>query len=335
MSAPRDPQVAVLLATFNGARFVEQQIHSLTQNVTPFTLHWLDDHSTDDTRRVVRAAAQGLTLREWHHSERQFLPGAFFQLLECVAADIYLFCDQDDIWQPGKIDAAVANLLPDLASPVLCFSDSLMFHDDEPGIVRPLSEVFDSKPPKALQESRVFTTVIAPGHTQCFTRPLRDLFLGHKSIARAYARNHDAWMYLIANAVGTARMLSNVPTALYRQHGHNVTATLLRRSGKRLDRSSLTLKQHQVLRRRTARHAQGFLLAAPTLRSRGSDDIPSGDPSNSKLERLVTLAHRVATLERQQSVAALITLARSGAMWPNKRWAIGFAAACLWSDASS
>lgn len=322
MQTSPDLKVAVLLATFNGARFVEQQIKSLTQNVTPFTLHWLDDHSTDDTRQIVRAAAQGLTLREWHQDERQFLPGAFFQLLECVDADIYLFCDQDDIWQPGKIDAAVANLLPDRASPVLCFSDSLMFYDDEPDIVRPLSEVFHSKPPKALEESRLFTTVIAPGHTQCFTRPLRALYLRHKSIARDYARNHDAWMYLIANAAGTARMLSNVPTALYRQHEHNVTLALRSRKGKRLDRSTLTLKQQQALRRRTARHAQGFLIAAPTL-------VP-GD----KLERLVTLARRIATLDRRQSVAELISLARGGALWPNKRWALGFALACLWSDAS-
>lgn len=322
MQTSPDLKVAVLLATFNGARFVEQQIKSLTQNVTPFTLHWLDDHSTDDTRQIVRAAAQGLTLREWHQDERQFLPGAFFQLLECVDADIYLFCDQDDIWQPGKIDAAVANLLPDLASPVLCFSDSLMFYDDEPDIVRPLSEVFHSKPPKALEESRLFTTVIAPGHTQCFTRPLRALYLRHKSIARDYARNHDAWMYLIANAAGTARMLSNVPTALYRQHEHNVTLALRSRKGKRLDRSTLTLKQQQALRRRTARHAQGFLIAAPTL-------VP-GD----KLERLITLARRIATLDRRQSVAELISLTRGGALWPNKRWALGFALACLWSDAS-
>jgi rhamnosyltransferase len=324
MRTPRDVEVAVLLATYNGARFVEQQIDSLTQNTTPFTLHWLDDQSTDDTRQIVRARARslGLKLQEWHQPERQFLPGAFFQLLESVPADIYIFCDQDDIWQPGKIDAGVANLLPDLASPVLCFSDSLMFYDDEPDVVRPLSEVFDSRPPRALEESRLFMTVIAPGHTQCLTRPLRDLYLEHKSIARTYARNHDSWMYLIATAAGSARLLTNVPTALYRQHDDNVTAALLRHGGKRLNRSKLTWKQQQVLRRRTARHAQGFVLAAPTL--------IQGD----KLERLVALGRRVATLDRRQSLGELLSLASGGALWPNRRWAVEFAAACLWSDAT-
>lgn len=326
MRAPQNVQVAVLLATCNGARFIEQQLESLMQNSIAFTLHWLDDHSTDNTRQLVRARARGLglKLREWHQPKRQFLPGAFFQLLECAAADIYFFCDQDDIWQPGKIDAAVANLLPDLASPVLCFSDSLMFRDEDPAFLRPVSEVFHSRPPRALQESRVFMTAIAPGHTQGFTRPLRDLYLRHNAIARAYARNHDAWMYLIARAAGTARLLSDVPTVLYRQHEGNVTAGLLRRNGKqRLDRGTLTWKQQQVLRRRIARHAQGFILAASTL-----------DPS-SKLERLVALAGRVATLDRKQSVANLFSLARRGALWPNRRWAVGFAAACFWSNADS
>jgi hypothetical protein len=322
MDAPLSLRVAVLLATCNGAAYIGQQLESLTQNVTPFTLHWLDDHSTDDTRSIVRARALslGIELKEWHQSEPRRLPGAFFQLLECVDADIYCFCDQDDIWQPGKIDTAVSHLLPDLTSAVLCFSDSLMFYDDQPAVVRRVSEVFGSRPRKAMEESRVFMTVIAPGHTQGFTRPLRDLYLAHKAVARAYARNHDAWMYLIASAAGSVRMLSNVPTALYRQHASNVTAALLS-GGRRLDRRTLTWKQHQSLRTRTARHAQGFILAAPTL-----------EPGE-KLERLVALAKRVATLDRRQSVTDLLGLASAGALWPNRLWALGFAAACLCSDA--
>ena len=324
MQAPTDARVAVLLATYNGAPYLGQQLESLTQNVTRFTLHWLDDHSTDDTRTVVRerALSLGIELKEWHQPERLRLPGAFFQLLESVEADIYLFCDQDDIWQPGKIDMAVLDLAPDLGSPVLGFSDSLMFYDDEPGIVRRVSEVFGSRPRSAMEESRVFMTVIAPGHTQCFTRPLRDLYLAHKVIARTYARNHDAWMYLIASAVGSVRMLPDTPTALYRQHDANVTAGLLR-GGRRLDRRALTWKQYQALRPRVARHAQGFVLAAPTL-------IPS-----KRLERLVALARQVATLDRRQSAVDLFKLASAGALWPNRRWALGFAAACLWSDAAA
>jgi hypothetical protein len=61
--------------------------------------------------------------------------------MDCADADIYLFCDQDDIWQAGKIDAVVDNLRADVASAVLCFSDPLMFYNDEPEVFYRLSRV--------------------------------------------------------------------------------------------------------------------------------------------------------------------------------------------------
>ena len=63
--------VAVLLATYNGSKYVEQQIKSLAENNTPFTIHWLDDHSTDDTRGVLQASARsaGVPLRVWHQPQ--------------------------------------------------------------------------------------------------------------------------------------------------------------------------------------------------------------------------------------------------------------------------
>jgi hypothetical protein len=320
----QEARVAILLATCNGARFIEPQLRSLKENATAFTLHWLDDHSTDATRKLVPALAQqlGIELQQWHQPQRLRLPGAFFQLLEAVDADLYCFCDQDDIWQPGKIDATVADLLPDLAEPVLSFSDSLLFYDDDRANLRRISAVFGSKPPRALEESRSFMTLIAPGHTQGFTRPLRDLYLRHKDIARAHARSHDGWLYLLAKASGTARMLTDVPTALYRQHGANVITALLRRPGQRFGSGALSWQQQQSLRRLVARHARGFILAAPAL-----------PPADSR-DRLLKLARLVAKLDQRQSPAALFDLFRRRAMWPNRRWATWFAAACLWSDAA-
>ena len=321
MKAKHHARVAILLATHNGARFIEPQVKSLKENSTPFTLHWLDDHSTDNTRDAVRVSAlsSGIDLAEWHQPERQGVPGAFFQLIECVDADIYLFCDQDDIWQPGKIDATVANLRPDLASPVLCFSDPLMFKDDEPGILHPLLDVIGVKAAAALEESRLFICAPFPGHTIGFTRPLRDIFLSHKDVARKYAFMHDWWMYLIAAASGTPRMLSNVPTTLYRRHGNNFSKDYL--STKTSGQMAWTWRLQQAIRRAVSRQAEGFVLASTTL---------SPGP---KLERILALARLVATLDRRQSPVTLVRLASRGAMWPNWRTAAWFAAACLCSDA--
>ena len=318
------PSVAVLLATYNGARYVEAQIQSLADNDTSFTLHWLDDHSCDDTRKIVRAAAaqSGIELREWHQPQRQGVPGAFFQLMECVVADIYLFCDQDDIWQPGKIDATAADLLPDVEKPVLCFSDPLLFYDDQPGIFRRMSEVLRIRASANLQGSRSLMANLAWGQALGLTRPLRELFVPHKDIAREHAHMHDWWMHLLANASGTSRRLGDVPTTLYRHHGNNVTSVFFTRS-RGIRRLVLTWQLQHRWRRVLSRQAQGFLLASATL------------PPGPKLQSLLEAAPLIATLDRRQSPADLLRLARRGAIVPSWHRMFWLMASCLFSDAEA
>ncbi len=326
MSRQGQLEVAVLLASYNGARYVQQQIKSLTCNDTKVTLHWLDDHSTDNTREVVRGAARdlGISLREWHQPRHLGIPEAFFQLLECAEADIYLFCDQDDIWQAGKIDVTVANLLPDLRSPAICFTDPLLFLDDKPGsYFRVCSDIFDARLEDALQDSRIFMPAVGNGNTQGFTRPLRELYLGHKDIARAHAFMHDTWMYSIGVASGTVRYLGDSPTTLYRWHGGNLCAGLVDFKTRGPPRLRLTWKQHQLRRRSISRNAEGFILASETL------------PQSVKLDHLLTIAKLVARIHNRQSLSAIINLTRRRALWPNHRLALGLAAACLCSNANA
>jgi glycosyltransferase involved in cell wall biosynthesis len=323
MNTEQQVSVAVLLATYNGARFVEAQLKSLTDNVTRFTLHWLDDHSTDDTREVVRGVARtlGLELREWHQNQRQGVPGTFFQLLECAEADIYLFCDQDDIWQAGKIDAVVENLRPDIGSPVLCFSEPLMFYDDEPEVFHRLFEVLDVNVQDAVQETRSLMFSPAAGQATAITRPLRDLYVAHRDIARAHAYMHSWWLFLIAAATGKLRALSNVPTTLYRQHGSNATTYFYARGRTFLQRAAVMWKLQHRLRRGMSWQAQGFIRAAGTL------------TAGPKLDRLLRLARIVAQLDRRQSLVTLMRLARQRAMLPSRSRSFWLAAACLCSDA--
>jgi hypothetical protein len=318
-------EVAVLLATYNGAPFLEQQIRSLKENDTRFTLHWLDDHSADNSREIVSGVAEnaGIALREWHQPQHEGLPGAFFRLLECVKADIYLFCDQDDIWQSGKIDATVTNLMPELDSPVICFSDPLAFRNDNPENCYRMLDVARAKPEAAMKEARVFTPVVGYGHTEGFTRTLREIFMRHNDIARAHAFMHDMWMYAIAVASGSARFMSDVPTTLYRVHGRSTSWDNCGWGGSGSGRITFTWQQHQTSRRSLSRHAEGFIRASPTL------------PPGPKLDRLLETARLVAMLDRRQSPAALVRLVRRGILWPDRRLALWLALNCLCSDATA
>jgi rhamnosyltransferase len=318
-----DVDVAVLLPTYNGARFVESQIRSLKENHTSFTLHWLDDHSTDNTREVVRACAKnlGIRLREWHQSQHLGWQVTFFQLLECAEADIYLFCDQDDIWQAGKIDATVANLSPDVASPTLCFSHAFQFRDGAPAHVRQ-TRVYDTigiEIESAVRKEKIFTFGPAQGNTMGFTRPLRDMFLSHGQIARKYAAAPDWWMYILANASGACRFLANIPTTLYRVHANNSCGMY---SGVHIGWKGITHAlerwrfQHRY-RYVIAHQAAGFCLASPML--------PQGPQS----KKLLKIAKLVSTLNQRQSLASLARLARLGAMPPSVTWSAWLSGACL------
>lgn len=318
------PKVAILLATYNGAKFVAEQIQSLAHNETPFTVHWIDDHSSDDTREVVRAAAlrAGIELRECHQPQHLGFPDIFFELLESAEADVYLFCDQDDIWQPGKIDAAVEDLALVVAEPVFCFSDPLVFYTTEPDTHYRLSDVGHTKAPASLEISRAFLSSPAAGQSVAITRALRDVYFRHREIARAYALGHSWWLYLLAVAAGEVRFTPEAPTTLYRQHGGNFSNAFFARNQPPLAYAVSKWRLHQALRRGMARQAKGFILAAPTL------------PRSPKLQRLLALAPLITTIDRRQSLIMLVRLLLRRTMWPHWSNQFWLSATCLWSDVS-
>ena len=304
--------VAVLLATFNSAKYIEQQIASLRENATVFTLHWLDDHSTDETRTLVESAAGrlGIDLVAWHQPHKQGVPGVFFELLDRVQADIYLFCDHDDIWQPGKIDATVAHLLPRVDHPELCFSEPLVFDDGQPQRPRRYFELAGVAAESAQQLSRAFALNPAIGNTVGFTRPLREIYLGSGHIARSNAVMHDWWLFLIALNSGTSRFLTDVPTTLYRQHRSNAFGVGL---GGRRRTFGLMWERQQRYRRLVARQARGFLLAA--------SDLAPGPA----MPVLLAAASVIQTLDRRQTLLQLATLLRRRVLllpWSRALWLI-------------
>jgi glycosyltransferase involved in cell wall biosynthesis len=316
------PAIAILLATCNGARFVSEQIRSLASNSTHFTVHWLDDHSSDGTREIVRtvAAKAEIDVVEWHQNRSLGVPTTFFQLLECVEADIYLFCDQDDIWEPGKIDATANGLTPYLGSPALFFSDPLLFRSGSPEHCFRALDVLGESAEAAMEDSRVFLSSVGFGHTQGFTRPLRDIFLKHRDIARRHAYMHDAWLNVIGAASGV-RILANAPTTRFRRHEHSASRSMVSWKGKGKGYWSLNWDQMQRARRGLALQARGFIAAAPTL------------PQGPRLDRILDIARIVAGIDERHSPSTIIRLMRRRITWNNRRLALRLVTACLCSDA--
>lgn len=104
---PHSNQIAVMMATFNGERYVKQQIDSILsqQNVT-LDLFLRDDGSNDQTLDIVKkyvSENENIFLIESH--ERLGAAGSFLELMNAVPThyDYFAFADQDDIWLPNKL----------------------------------------------------------------------------------------------------------------------------------------------------------------------------------------------------------------------------------------
>ena len=109
-------RVAILLATYNGVKYIEKQIESIINQIEiDWTLYISDDNSTDGTLEYL------LELKNNHYinSKIILLKGPqkghcsnFLSLIDRCKGDFeyYSFCDQDDYWKPNKLITAIKTL---------------------------------------------------------------------------------------------------------------------------------------------------------------------------------------------------------------------------------
>ena len=99
--------VDILLATYNGARYLPELLASLeAQTFRDWRLIVRDDGSSDGSLTLVEdwTAAAGRALTVLRDGDRGLGPrSSFARLLEASDAPHFLFCDQDDVWRPEKV----------------------------------------------------------------------------------------------------------------------------------------------------------------------------------------------------------------------------------------
>ena len=216
----RDQRVAVLMGTKDGAAFIGEQLESLTAQSWPRVDLWVsDDGSTDATAAIVEAWRSrwnkgSLTLVE---GPRKGFAANFRSMIidPRIDADYYAFCDQDDVWEPDRLESAIRWIEgEDMETPLLFCSRTATI--SEAGVPAGYSPLF-RRPPSfrnALVQS------IAGGNTMLFNRKARDLLA--KASARTEFVSHDWWAYLIVTAAGGKVRYEPRPLVRYRQHAANL-----------------------------------------------------------------------------------------------------------------
>lgn len=274
------PRVSILLATYGGEAFLAEQLASLAaQAGVDWRLLWRDDGSADRTVPIMDAfaAAQppGRVERLAEPAGRCGATRSFLALLAAAPDDgrLYAFCDQDDVWLPGKLARAADRLAAtDGAIPTLyCARQQLVGPALEPRGLSP-----GLRRPPGFRNALVQN--IATGCTIVLNARARGLILD--SPPPPEGSLHDWWCYLLVTGAGGTVLWDDEPVILYRQHGANTVgasssaSTRLQRALRRGPGAFLSRMTTQARALEGARH----LTEEAQLTLAAVRDLQSGSP---------------------------------------------------------
>ena len=220
--------VAVLLATYNGEKYITELLDSLlAQSYSDFKIFVHDDGSYDETRNIINdycAMNPGrFEVIEGHPTKEP--KKNFFYLMSQVEADYYLFCDQDDIWLENKVKRSLNELgrleiSKGSINPACVFTD-MYVTDAELNILSSSFIAYLGRSIKNTRYSQILIDNPAAGCTMCFNRALRDIVVDSlKYVDRDAIPMHDQWTLLLASIYGHVKGI-NDPFVYYRQTGEN------------------------------------------------------------------------------------------------------------------
>lgn len=214
--------VQVLLAAYNGEKYIQSQIESIMQQQgVQVSLLARDDGSKDSTWEILSTYAKKFENMAVYKGKNKGAAGSFFDLLiqTDTVSDYYAFSDQDDVWQKDKLLRALECLeeeqsrenstksLPLLyAGKVICASCDL----------KDKREV-SYRVYKKASFGNALVENICMGCTQVFNKEL--LYLAREHLPDGDMM-HDWWMYLAAAYFGRV-IYDEQAHMLYRQHENN------------------------------------------------------------------------------------------------------------------
>ncbi|MBE6002716.1 MAG: glycosyltransferase family 2 protein [Lachnospiraceae bacterium] len=220
--------VSVLLCTYNGEKYVREQIESiLAQSYEEFSIVASDDGSKDETLNIVRELMSEhpgkIRLIEQvpptGSAERHFLK--LLTEKQYGDGDYIMLSDQDDVWKPEKMEKTLREMqalevIYGKDKPLLVHCDSQVVDQD----LRPISPSYVeyqkmSPDRKSLNQLLVQNNVV--GGAMMLNRALAELI---KEVPE-HCVMHDQWIALVAAAFGEIRFISE-SLYKYRQHGSNV-----------------------------------------------------------------------------------------------------------------
>lgn len=213
------PKVAIMMSTYNGERFIEQQLDSLVkQQKVCIYIFIRDDGSTDNTIKVIENFKVKRNFRDIYLTKGKNVGYAksFLNIVKDIPEcyDYYFYCDQDDIWDIDKITIAT-NVLKDTKS---VYVSSLRYVDDNLNTIK-IREYKDI--PTTLPS--IFTRMRFAGCTMGFTP---EIVHAAKILLNNFQYiyiTHDAFILSLCEALGGTIYVDQKPHISYRRSDSSIT----------------------------------------------------------------------------------------------------------------
>lgn len=210
-------KLVVLMSTYNGEKYLKEQLDSLiNQELKPTKILIRDDGSSDDTLNILEDYASKYNFIEYYNGKNLGPAKSFFDLInKAQGYDYYALCDQDDVWFVDKLSSAISKLQNEDKNIPLLYAGRFILTDEK---LKPLkSEISKLYSFTDFSHSLIYHT--APGCTFVFNDEARKQIIKY-DVEKEYVVIHDAIIHKVVTMFGKM-ILDNEPHMYYRQHSNN------------------------------------------------------------------------------------------------------------------
>ncbi len=298
MTAP-SPPVCILLAVYNGEKYLQQQLATIEAQTVPWTMIVADDGSTDGSRSILENFA------EQHPGKVRLVSGPrtgrpqdnFFALVNLLGTEAYVaFCDQDDLWRSDKLEILRRECIGlenrvGVDRPCLVYSD-LAVVDQDDNIVADSFWTQTRVSPSKVTLGSLLVENVSPGCAMLVNAAMISKFKEFRGDLHC-ALMHDWWLMLMAQAFGVPLHVDE-RLVRYRQHSANAAGSADRAGFAHIRRKALQSRSHE-----TARTSRQAALFAEAYRN---------DLSQRDLRRVLAMA----TVSTRPKIVRLCSYVRHG-----------------------
>lgn len=211
-------KVVVLLSSYNGERYIKEQIDSIiNQTYNDISLIVRDDGSSDKTCEILESYGEKI---RWYSGANIKPAHSFMDLLyNCGEYDFYAFSDQDDIWDKDKIEVAI-NALKDIDKPALYYCNSELM-DSQGMLFNQLT--YKNGSDEIKEQDNVFNSICcggAMGCTMVLNCTLVEM-IRKRDIPKQMIM-HDSYIQSVCAAIDGKIIFDEKAHMRYRQHELNV-----------------------------------------------------------------------------------------------------------------